>query len=92
MSKTETVLFLDTNSLLHYPICLEGERACSPEDSGGAYQYGEYVEALFDTVHEEHEQMLEWRGKHEPTRFDCEKTTKRMQRGLPNWRIRKQEG
>ena len=69
-----------------YPICLEGERACPPEDSGGAHQYGEYVEALFDPAHEEHAQMLQWRGKHDPTRFDCEKTTKRMRRGLPNWR------
>jgi len=69
-----------------YPICLEGERACPPEDSGGAYQYGEYVEALFDPEHEKHAQMLQWRGEHDPTRFDCEKTTKRMRRGLPNWR------
>lgn len=75
-----------------YPICLEGERACPPEDSGGAYQYGSYVEALFDPAHEEHAQMLEWRGKHDPTQFDCEKTMRRMQRGLPNWRNRKQEG
>ena len=69
-----------------YPICLEGERACPPEDSGGAYQYGEYVEALFDPEHEEHAQMLQWRGEHDPTQFDFEKTTKRMRRGLPNWR------
>ena len=75
-----------------YPICLEGERACPPEDSGGVYQYGEYVEALFDPAHEEHAQMLQWRGKHDPTQFDCEKTTKRMRRGLPNWRNFKQQG
>ena len=69
-----------------YPICLEGERACPPEDSGGVYQYGEYVEALFEPTHEEHARMLQWRGEHDPTRFDSEKTTRRMRRGLPNLR------
>ena len=69
-----------------YPICVEGERACPLEDSGGAYHYGEYVEALFDPAHEEHAQMLQWRGEHDPTQFDFEKTTKRLRLGLPNWR------
>jgi uncharacterized protein YwqG len=29
-----------------YPLCIEGERACPPEDSGGPYGYPEYLEAM----------------------------------------------
>ncbi len=46
----------------------------------------------YHLYHEEHAQMLQWRGKHDPTQFDCEKTTKRMRRGLPNCRKFKQQG
>ena len=37
-----------------YPLCLEGERACPPEDVGGTYGYQEYLEAMADPKHKEH--------------------------------------
>jgi len=69
-----------------YPVCVEGARACPPEDVGGTGGYEEYLEALADPKHEEHESYLEWRGPFDPEAFDAKAVTKRMRRGLPNWR------
>jgi hypothetical protein len=33
-----------------YPVCLEGARACPPEDVGGTWGYQEYLEARADPV------------------------------------------
>lgn len=61
-----------------YPICLEGERACPPEDIGGVLGYAEYLEALADPSHEQHSEFLDWRGQFDPEEFDVAKVTKRM--------------
>jgi hypothetical protein len=41
------------------PICLAGENAAPPEDVGGPPGYAEFLEALADPRHEQHEEMLE---------------------------------
>lgn len=69
-----------------YPLCVEGERACPPEDVGGTYGYQEYLEALSDPEHEEHESYLEWVGGFNPEAFDAQAATKEMRNGLPDWR------
>jgi hypothetical protein len=69
-----------------YPLCLEGEQACPPEDVGGPYGYQEYLEALADPKHERHDEFLEWRGPFDPKAFDPAAATKAMRKGLPNWR------
>lgn len=71
---------------IRYPLCLEGKRACPPEDVGGTYGYQEYLEALADPKHEQHKEFMEWRGRFAPEKFDAKAATRRMQRGLPNWR------
>ncbi|MBU0994789.1 MAG: plasmid pRiA4b ORF-3 family protein [Proteobacteria bacterium] len=43
-------------------VCLEGERACPPEDVGGVPGYGEFLEALKDPEHDEHDNFMEWSG------------------------------
>jgi hypothetical protein len=48
--------------------CLEGERACPPEDVGGVPGYFEFLSALKDPSHEEHESYMEWSGGD----YDCE--------------------
>jgi hypothetical protein len=69
-----------------YPLCVEGERACPPEDVGGIGGYEEFLEALADPKHEQHDDFVEWAGEFDPEMFDVEKTTKAMRRGLPDWR------
>ena len=69
-----------------YPLCLEGERACPPEDVGGIGGYAEFLEALADPQHEEHAAFLQWSGPFNPDEFDAQAATKAMKEGLPNWR------
>lgn len=70
-----------------YPLCIEGERACPPEDVGGSSGYEEFLETIANPDHEEHEQMLRWvGGKFDPEDFDPGAATKAMKKGLPDWR------
>jgi hypothetical protein len=70
-----------------YPLCLEGERACPPEDCGGVWGYPDFVEAIRNPDHERHEELLEWvGGRFDPEEFDPAKATKAMRKGLPDWR------
>ena len=62
------------------PICLDGERACPPEDCGGPPGYFDYLAALADPQDERHEEMLEWRGPFDPEAFDAKKATKEMRK------------
>ncbi|MBF0556279.1 MAG: plasmid pRiA4b ORF-3 family protein, partial [Nitrospirae bacterium] len=48
---------------IKYPICIDGKRACPPEDCGGAWGYEELLEAIADPNHKEHAEMLEWVGE-----------------------------
>jgi len=52
-----------------YPCCRAGERRTPPEDVGGSSGYTEYLEAIADPEHEEHENMLRWRGPFDPEAF-----------------------
>ncbi|WP_228025375.1 recombinase family protein [cf. Phormidesmis sp. LEGE 11477] len=56
----EKVLTAETD--LDYPVCIKAKRACPPEDCGGTWGYQEFVEAVQDTEHPEHEALLEWAG------------------------------
>lgn len=71
---------------VRYPICVEGERSCPPEDVGGVWGYAEFLEVLADPKHEDHDHFAQWAGPFDADEFDPEKATKKMQRGLPNWR------
>jgi hypothetical protein len=54
-----------------YPVCLAGERACPPEDVGGVWGYGGFLEAIRDPDHPEHEDYLHWiGGEFDPEAFD----------------------
>jgi hypothetical protein len=67
--------------------CLAGARACPPEDCGGPWGYADVLDALADPGHERHEELREWLGEpFDPEAFDPAEATRRMRRGLPNWR------
>lgn len=54
-----------------YPSCSTGRRACPPEDVSGPWGYAEFLEALGDPNHEEHEHWTEWvGGDFDPDAFD----------------------
>jgi hypothetical protein len=72
---------------VRYPLCLEGERACPPEDCGGVWGYPDFVEAIQNPDHERHEELLEWvGGSFDPEEFDSTEATRAMRNGLPDWR------
>ena len=53
------------------PLCLAGKRHRPPEDCGGPWGYGEFLEAFRNPGHEEHKAMLEWAGGgFDPEAFD----------------------
>jgi hypothetical protein len=54
-----------------YPRCIGGARRCPPEDCGGVYGYRQFLEAIADPTHSEHESYLEWvGGSFDPDDFD----------------------
>lgn len=58
---------------LRHARCLAGERACPPEDVGGVWGYAEFLEALHDPSHPEHDEYLEWiGGEFDPEAFDVD--------------------
>ena len=69
-----------------YPVCLEGKRACPPEDVGGVWSYEDFLGAIADPKHERHEEFMDWNGPFDPDDFDPKKTTREMKKGLPDWR------
>lgn len=53
--------------------CLAGKRRCPPEDVGGPWGYPEFLEAIADPKHEEHQSHLDWcGGSFDPTEFDAD--------------------
>jgi Plasmid pRiA4b ORF-3-like protein len=75
----EKILPLDKAK--YYPTCLTGKRACPPEDCGGIWGYAEFLEAIRDPQHPEHEEMLEWvGGEFDPDAFDLDEVNRELQR------------
>jgi hypothetical protein len=64
-----------------HPVCLDGANACPPEDCGGSPGYAEFVDAIADPKHEQHEEMKEWvGGAWDATRFSLEHTNAGLKR------------
>jgi hypothetical protein len=64
-----------------YPICLDGERACPPEDVGGVFGYAELLAAIRDPRHPEHERFTGWLGgRYDPDVFMAESVTTLLRR------------
>jgi hypothetical protein len=64
---------------LDYPVCIKGRRACPPEDVGGMWGYYNFLDAIADPDHEEHEEYLEWvGGPFDPDAFDLEEVNQAL--------------
>jgi hypothetical protein len=63
---------------IKYPVCLEGERACPPEDCGGPGGYERLLEVLADPAHKEHAHYQDWVGYFDPEYFDARDATAAM--------------
>jgi hypothetical protein len=56
-----------------YPECVKGRRARPPEDVGGIWGYADFLEAIRDPTHPEHESYVEWiGGEFDPEAFDLD--------------------
>jgi len=54
-----------------YPQCINGKRACPPEDCGGPSGFEDFLTAIADPNHAEHKEKLEWcGGQFDPAEFD----------------------
>ena len=57
------------------PHCVDGARACPPEDCGGAPGYEHLLAVLADPADPEHAELLEWvGGEFDPDAFDVAAT------------------
>jgi len=53
------------------PQCIDGARNCPPEDVGGPPGYENFLEAVQDKNHDEHEGFIDWiGGSFDPEEFD----------------------
>ncbi len=54
-----------------YPLCIDGKRACPPEDCGGFSGYSRFLQIICDPNHEDHQSMLDWiGGEFDPEEFN----------------------
>lgn len=64
---------LPADPQIEYPICIKGKMACPPEDVGGVWGYADFLEAIQDPDHPEHDEMLEWIGEEfDPQAFELD--------------------
>ena len=67
-----------------YPLCIDGKLQCPPEDCGGVGGfYDDFLEAIRDPNHDEHEEMLDWiGGSFDLESFSLNTVNQRLQRRL----------
>lgn len=58
--KVEKLLEPEAGAL--YSRLIDASGRCPPEDVGGPIGYADYLEAIRDPDHEQHEEMVEWGG------------------------------
>ena len=63
-----------------YPHCLAGERRAPPEEVGGSSGYEDYLEAMANPEHQEHENGLQWRGPGDPEALSLAAVNQQLQK------------
>ena len=71
------------------PVCLDGRRACPPEDCGGSYGYANLIKILANPRHPEHAEMKDWAPPDfSPEHFDLPAINKDLRSVAARWRPR----
>lgn len=66
---------------LKFGVCIDGQNSCPPEDVGGRWGYTEFLEAIADPDHDEHERYLAWvGGSFDPAAFDLASANAALQK------------
>jgi hypothetical protein len=62
------------------PFCVDGAGATPPEDCGGEPGYEDFVQAMADPHHSEHDSMVQWIGRDtwDPAAFDSIEVNDRL--------------
>jgi len=69
-----------------YPGLIEATGRCPPEDVGGPWGYREFLNAITDPDHEEHDDRLEWiGGAFDPATVDIQPLTKAVETSAKKW-------
>jgi len=77
--KVKLERIVDLGVPLETEMCITGRNACPPEDIGGAPGYEEFLEAIRDPQHPEHQAMLQrCGGTFDPGEFDPMKAQERL--------------
>lgn len=64
-----------------YPRCLNGARACPPEDCGGVHRYEELQQAMRNPRHPEYDEYATWLGgPFDPEKFDLDAINRDLRR------------
>ncbi len=67
--------------ILKAAVCLDGQRACPPEDCGGPGGFRHLLEALSDPTHVDHLDLVQWVGDaFDPEAFSVAGTNAALQR------------
>jgi len=75
----EEVFVPDAAEELQLPSCIDGARACPPEDCGGRWGYKEFLKAIKKPAHPRHDELLEWvGGSFDPEHFDRAEVNRRL--------------
>ena len=80
----EKILPLDPDQI--YPYCLDGARACPPEDCGGLPGYMNILETLKKPKSKAYKELMEWLDEEfDPEAFDAEAVNEEIALGLEEW-------
>jgi hypothetical protein len=76
-----------------YPICIDGQLACPPEDCGGIPGFYDLLDAPRDPAHEQHQELRDWVGDdYDPEAFSIETVNRILTRLLPRRTKRSSRG
>ena len=71
---------------MKYPCLIDAVGCCPPEDVGAPLGYREFLNAIADPEHEEHDEMLEWiGGSFDPAAVDLQGLTKAVEILAKKW-------